>query len=57
MEPTTSESSEPPVIYPNLKKFNKANPVPVVAPEGKFSLVRLRLCTQLRILCLSSCLF
>ena len=34
MEPTTSESSEPPVIYPNLKKFNKANPVPVVAAEG-----------------------
>ncbi|KAL5262690.1 hypothetical protein ACHWQZ_G008177 [Mnemiopsis leidyi] len=33
MEPTTSESSEPPVIYPNLKKFNKANPVPVVAAE------------------------
>ena len=35
MEPTTSEeSSEPPIIYPNLKQFNKANPVPKVAPEG-----------------------
>ena len=34
MEPTSSESSEPPVIYPNLKKFNKANPVPHVEAEG-----------------------
>lgn len=33
MEPTTSESSEPPVIYPNIKQFNQANPVPKVAPE------------------------
>jgi hypothetical protein len=37
MEPSTSESSEPPVIYPNLKQFNKANPVPAVAAEGYFS--------------------
>lgn len=33
MEPTTSESSEPPVMYPDIKKFNKQNPVPQVLPE------------------------
>lgn len=28
MEPTTSDSSEPPQLYPNIKQFNKQHPVP-----------------------------
>lgn len=45
MEPTTSDSSDPPVLYPNIKKFHKANPVPnpvAFCPEGLFKWVNSR---------------
>ena len=54
MEGTTSESSEPPVIYPDIKKFDKQNPVPQLAPEGfilcsfKFNLLITYFSNQLR---------
>ena len=37
MEPT-SESSDPPEVYPNLKEFKKRSPVKVktIRPEGSY---------------------